>query len=640
MQFKHPELLWALLLLLIPIIIHLFQLRRFKKTPFTNVAMLQKVVAESRKSSTLKKWLLLLTRLALLSCLIIAFAQPFFANKNALKEKETVIYLDNSFSMQVKQDGLTLMEKAVQDMLQAIPKDKRFTLFTNTKTYSNTTIAAIQNELLAMDFTDGQLSFDEILFRANNYFDNDGASLKNLVLISDFQTRLGTVSNSSANDLNIHLVQLKGENQKNISIDSVYIGKTLNNQIQLHTIVSGLENEESLPISLFDKNRLIAKTAIVSKGLQNDGIVFSIPEKTEINGRLVINDNSLSYDNQFYFNRDEPDKIKVLCINETTDNFLNRIYTPNEFDFTNVDLKQLNYSSISSQNLIILNGLQQIPQNLQTAISSFQEDGGSLVIIPSTTIDLASYNSLLGNSGGMQLRQATALDLAISNISFDHPLYQNVFEKKVTNFEYPNVNQYYGTNGKGATALAYANGEPFLINNQNAYLFTAALVNENSTFKASPLIVPTFYNIGAFSLKTPALYLTLGNENKIDIATRLEQDNIISLGKKDVEFIPRQQAFSNKVGLSFVENPKDDGIYAVTTKMDTLKNLSFNFNRKESKLTYQDIAAVDGISIQNDVPSLFDKLDEDNTITSYWKWFIIFALFFALLELLIQKFLA
>ncbi|NNK28782.1 MAG: hypothetical protein HKP06_11155, partial [Flavobacteriaceae bacterium] len=38
MQFKHPELLYALLLLLIPIIIHLFQLRRFKETPFTNVA--------------------------------------------------------------------------------------------------------------------------------------------------------------------------------------------------------------------------------------------------------------------------------------------------------------------------------------------------------------------------------------------------------------------------------------------------------------------------------------------------------------------------------------------------------------------------------------------------------------------------
>ena len=134
MQFKHPELLWALLVLLIPIIVHLFQLRRFKKTPFTNVAMLQKVVAESRKSSTIKKWLLLFTRMALLSCLVIAFAQPFFANKDALKEKETVIYLDNSFSMQGKKDGLSLLEKSIQDFLRVVPDNTTFTLFTNDKT--------------------------------------------------------------------------------------------------------------------------------------------------------------------------------------------------------------------------------------------------------------------------------------------------------------------------------------------------------------------------------------------------------------------------------------------------------------------------------------------------------------------------
>src|SRR5680860_782391 len=98
MQFKYPELLWALFLLLIPIIIHLFQLRRFQKTPFTNVKFLKKVVSESRRSNVLKKWLLLLTRLVMLAGLVIAFAQPFLADQSALQQKETVIYLDDSFS--------------------------------------------------------------------------------------------------------------------------------------------------------------------------------------------------------------------------------------------------------------------------------------------------------------------------------------------------------------------------------------------------------------------------------------------------------------------------------------------------------------------------------------------------------------
>ena len=131
MQFKNPEILWALLLLIIPILIHLLQLRRFKKTAFTNVKMLQKVVSESRKSRSLKKWLLLATRLLLFAFLIMAFTQPYFAKSTAFVTKDTVIYLDNSFSMQAKKESVTLLESAVQDLLKSAPNDKNIHLFTN-----------------------------------------------------------------------------------------------------------------------------------------------------------------------------------------------------------------------------------------------------------------------------------------------------------------------------------------------------------------------------------------------------------------------------------------------------------------------------------------------------------------------------
>ena len=60
MQFKHPEILYALILLIIPIIIHLFQLQKFKKVAFTNVEFLKRIELQTRKSSKLKKWLILL----------------------------------------------------------------------------------------------------------------------------------------------------------------------------------------------------------------------------------------------------------------------------------------------------------------------------------------------------------------------------------------------------------------------------------------------------------------------------------------------------------------------------------------------------------------------------------------------------
>ena len=74
MQFKNPELLYALFLLLIPVLIHLFQLRKFQKESFTNVAFLKKVTLQTRKSSQIKKWLVLCLRMLLLAAIIFAFA--------------------------------------------------------------------------------------------------------------------------------------------------------------------------------------------------------------------------------------------------------------------------------------------------------------------------------------------------------------------------------------------------------------------------------------------------------------------------------------------------------------------------------------------------------------------------------------
>ena len=162
MQFKHPELLWGLLLLLIPIIVHLFQLRRFKKTPFTNVKFLKKVVSESRQSNTLKKWLLLFTRMFLLAALVFAFAQPFFAENSALKTKEMVIYLDDSFSMQAKKENTSLLDDAVQNLIQSIPQDQKFSLFTNKKVFKNVSIKSLQNDLLTLRPSAEQIKLSEI----------------------------------------------------------------------------------------------------------------------------------------------------------------------------------------------------------------------------------------------------------------------------------------------------------------------------------------------------------------------------------------------------------------------------------------------------------------------------------------------
>lgn len=637
MQFKHPEILWALLLLLIPILIHLLQLRRFKKTPFTNVAMLQRVVTESKKSQNLKKWLLLFTRLLLIAALVIAFTQPFSAKTEALTQKETVLYLDNSFSMQAKRNGMSLLTKSIQDLLQIVPEDEVFSLFTNNETFRDVTIKQVQNRLLNLEMTPEQLSLGQVALKAGALYSDSEQSLKNLIVISDLQDRLQP-DESFQNLTNLYLVQTLPDNTKNIYIDSLYLGQADGNQIPLHIDVVGMEEGNTTPISLYDGDKLIAKTAVRGSGSEISKSILTLEQGKSIKGRVVIDDPVLRFDNHFYFNIDKRNNPKVLVISEDEASFLNRIFTEDLFDFQSFTLNELKYNLLESQNTIVLSGLKTIPNSLSIALVQFVKNGGGLVIIPNNEgIELDSYNLFFGQIGSLRFGEELSLEKKITGISFQHPLYRNVFEQEVENFDYPSVKKSYSVSSRPSVALAFGDETPFLLSFENCYVFTGSLQRENSNFINSPLVVPTFYNIAEQSLKGASVYQQIGKEQHVDIDYHLGQDNVIKLGNANMEFIPLQQSFSNKVRLRFTENPNEDGIYGVIAGNDTLQHLSFNYQRNESMLSYLSPNEIPQAKVHSNIDELFTQLQEDNSITDYWKWFVIFALLFALLELLIQK---
>src|SRR6056297_2499993 len=626
MQFKHPEILWALFLLVIPILIHLFQLRRFTKTPFTNVAMLQKVVSESRKSNTLKKWLLLLTRLLLLAAIIIAFAQPFTSATTALMEKETVVYLDDSFSMQAKNNGISLLEKAVQGFIKNIDGETEFSLFTNEKTYNNVRVGDIRNTLLSLPYSYKQLGLNEIGLKAASLFSQSNGSIKNLIVVSDFQERLASGNSSMDSTLSAYLVPIQPREVQNVSIDSVFVDDGLNEQAMLQVFLSGGSENEVLPISLNNNDELIAKTAAKFKSDGGAKVEFTIPVNEALNGRLSIIDNTLGYDNQFYFNINSKEKIKVLAISESNSDYLNRLFRSDEFDFQKYALNQLDYSNLDNQNVVILDDLSTIPSSLQNILRTFKNDGGTLIIVPAIDSDIQSYNSLLSSLSAAQLLERITSDAQLTNITFDHPLYRDVFEREVTNFQYPSVKEYFKIQTSLPSALSLDGGDIFLAGENGLYIFGVPLALKNSNFINSPLIVPTFYNMAQTSLQVPKPYQTLGASSTVDISVQIGNDDILAVSKEGYEFIPLQQTFPNRVRLTFDQNPTEDGIYSILQNEQRLQNISFNYPRTESQLNYLDIGILANSNTMDSIPELFEYLKAESNITAYWKWFVILAL--------------
>ncbi|MEP5914111.1 MAG: hypothetical protein ABJ277_11605, partial [Flavobacteriaceae bacterium] len=68
------------------------------------------------------------------------------------------------------------------------------------------------------------------------------------------------------------------------------------------------------------------------------------------------------------------------------------------------------------------------------------------------------------------------------------------------------------------------------------------------------------------------------------------------------------------------------------------QNSNFNYARNESRLDFPDIENIGNVVLQDSIISLFQFLKAENSITAYWKWFVILAVFLALIEVIIQKF--
>lgn len=640
MQFKHPEILYFLFLLVIPILVHLFQLRRFKKEYFTNVRFLKELSIQTRKSSKLKKWLLLATRLLLLAAMIIAFAQPFFNAKDHKNvTNEMYIVLDNSFSMQAKGQKGELLKRAVEDLLEHTPEAQNFSLLTNSETFWNTDIKSIRKDLQNLKYSASPFQLESQMAKIKS---RKSAFNKDIVVITDAVGLEPKALKSIDKDYNTYFIIPEAEQKNNVSVDSVYISQTLDNFYEIGIRLSAFGDDvKEVPIGLYNHDKLIAKTLVKFETRKKD-IRFTIP-KEDFHGYVTITDNGLDYDNTLYFSISKPKKSNVVGIGEASKSgFLSKIYTSDEFNFSNFEISSLDYNILEKQDAIVLNELKDIPQALQTTLKSFVEKGGNLVVIPSAENPVSNMNAFLSAFGNIRFNPLQNSKKLVTKIAFGHPLYSAVFEKRIENFQYPETKSSFPVSSTSPAALSYEDQGTFLTSLQNAvssvYVFSAPLNTENSNFQHSPLIVPTFYNMAQNAGKTGVTALTIGENQPLMIDALLSKDEILEVKNKDEKFIPVQQILNSKVKLTFNDYPQQSGNFGIYNHEQLLKNISFNYNRTEGNLSDANKELLSGYKTIDNIETVFNTLLTDRTNNEIWKWFVILALLFLVTELLIQKF--
>ena len=648
MLFKHPEILYALFLLIIPIIVHLFQLRKFEKVPFTNVQFLKRIELKTRKSSKLKKLLVLLSRLFLLAAIIFAFAQPYFSKIKNNTIQDTYIYLDNSLSMQAKGTQGELLKRAVQDIIESNTNSDNINLITNNNEWNNLNAKDLKNILISQDYYPIKQDLNSLLFKIESKINNSRKNSAKSILISDFQ--LANLNNQLQNDsaINHNFVQLSPVKKSNISIDSVFISNRSNETINIKALIKSHNSKvQGIPVSLYNNEVLIGKSTVDIPEDNTVEVEFSIPFSSAINGRVSIIDDNLLFDNELYFAINKTDKINVLAIGDDN-TFLSKIYTNDEFNFIESGLNNLDYSLLTNQNLIILNELENIPNSLINSLTDVNLNKINLVIIPNSKSNLTAYNLLLSRLNVGSVHAKNENKLSITDINFSHPFFENVFEQQIANFQYPQVNNYYQSTFKNSSwLLKFQNETNFITQskakNNTLYWLASAINANNSDFKNSPLIVPIFYNFGKYSYSKLQLNYVVGQTNEIEVKTALQKDDIIEFSSINETFIPLQQIGNSSVKITTTEQPLSSGIYSIKHNENLLRNIAYNYNREESSLEYFNFeeAIQENTNYQyfTNVKDAFNSIDEENKTRNLWQLFLIIALVFIAVEILLLKFL-
>lgn len=112
MIFSRPLFLWAMPLVGLPLLLHVWGRRRSGPIPFSNVGMLKESLQDHYFSVQIRRWILLLVRSTLIATIVVALAQPILQSPLGAADQRVVLALDASYSMRAAQYGQSAFDRA------------------------------------------------------------------------------------------------------------------------------------------------------------------------------------------------------------------------------------------------------------------------------------------------------------------------------------------------------------------------------------------------------------------------------------------------------------------------------------------------------------------------------------------------
>ncbi len=672
MIFTNPAFLWALLLALIPIIIHFFNFQRPKKVFFSQVQFLKEATQTATSRNRLKHLLVLTARTLFIVALVLAFAQPILPKNEQTQENLysnlVSLYIDNSFSLENEIDNKRNLDIALayaNQIAELFPAQTRFQLLDNSLQGSRFDFyeaEKLKEKVSVLDFSPTQTDLSTLAARQKQALLQEAAGKKARIFwISDFQKsqhqsldKVESWINHLDTGSQYFVLPLTPTENKNVFIDSIWLETPFVQMGQNNVLWVRLRNtsaqaleKQNLTLFIDGKQSASAQIDILPEATADLSLSF-LPEKNgALAGKISIEDYPITFDNDYHFVLEIAPLVKVVALTDeknvaanpnSLSSYFEKVYQDVPlFSFQNMNQELIDYEVLQKADLLILAGISKIDVALNNLLLDFLNKGGSVAFFPAPQIELESYNRAFGlNLERLPTTTANAETLPSLWVGLETPnpklpFFQGVFEKVSADMSLPQAAPAYKWRNAGTDLLKFRNGLPFLsqFNRQNGgtiFSFAAPLENSFSNLGKHALFVPVMFRMALTSKnKTNRLAYSFSDtyaELALDSLKKEDIFRLKSASDKSLQIIPAQRLVGQKLWLEVPKMGLPAGVYWVENNKDSTQQdtdnrkkaaIAFNYSKNESETSYYTVEELKAIF----EPYPFIKVLENAAVESF-----------------------
>ncbi len=616
LSFLNSILLFGLLAGIIPVLIHLFVKHQPKIVYFSSLRFLKQIQKNQARIIKLCQILLLITRILIIICLILALSRPVIktlipsTNWRTHAPTIAVMIIDNSFSMNYLDGSSTLLDRAkeiateITEMLNDNDKVMLLTLNNNYNLQNSyfSIPSKIKDKINKISITDNSQLIRSILLKAEMELSRVDVINKEIYFITDNQKysweNIQEVTQRLQTDIFIIPVPQEKDKINLTTVSTWFVPKLLSasNRSEIRADIKNFSEKKinTVIVSLIIDNITKEEKVISLNPFQSKQISFEFQDKGErfYFGSVKVKDEMLPDDNSFYFSFPSRSigklpKIVVISEYDIPFQFSTALDIITENKWERLTPEDINDDIITNNHLFVFYRLGEFSDKLEFFANEILQNGKSIFLIPGEELLNNSTHEIRLDNKKVRFESLITQSSKIEFINKLHPI-SAIFSKQM--FQKTRIDKMWNIIAPDFSSLFSSGNDNsiFLINDR--FLISAIDFKENWSNLIYQTAFPVLlYHIGEF---------LGGEESRLNNYTTgipfpIETKGAIECQLPNGEIIP---IFIGKEMETFTQTDQQ-GHYFLSND-DVLQTVySFNVPREESNLTL--ISERDIKSLQN-----------------------------------------